>query len=145
MHARLVEKLGDGPAADLLTAQIALETGGGRGSYNYNVGNIKALDQPGVNYQVLKTWELENGRRVDRREPFMSYDSLDAGLDHYIRFLDQRGLLDAADTGDVDAFNRALKAAGYYTADETKYGNILRRRLTEVREQLGVGSPRASL
>lgn len=131
VHAKLTEMLGDGPAADLLTAQIGLETGGGRGSFNYNVGNIKALDREGVKYQSLKTWELENGKRVDRREPFVSYDSLDEGLLDYVRFLDKRGLLDAADSGDVDAFNAALKKSGYYTADQTKYGNIMKRRLAE--------------
>lgn len=131
VRAKLREKLGDGPAADLLAAQIGLETGGGRGSFNYNVGNIKALDQPGVRYQSLKTWEMEDGKRVDRREPFVSYDSLDEGLDDYVRFLDKRGLLEAADTGDVDVFNAALKKAGYYTADQKKYGEIMKRRLKE--------------
>lgn len=129
VRAKLREKLGDGPAADLLAAQIGLETADGKGSYGYNVGNIKATDQEGVKYQSLKTWEVENGKRVDRREPFVAHDSLDEGLDYYLRFLDKRGLLDAADSGDVDAFNRALKAKGYYTADEAKYGANMKKRL----------------
>lgn len=129
VKAKLREKLGDGPAADLLAAQIGLETADGSGSYNYNVGNIKAVDKEGVTYQSLKTWEMEGGKRVDRREPFVSYGSLDEGLDDYIRFLDKRGLLEVADTGDVDEFNRALKKAGYYTADEAKYGANMKKRL----------------
>lgn len=131
VHAKLRGMLGDGPAADLLTAQIGLETARGTGSYNYNVGNIKAVDREGVKYQQLKTWELENGKRVDRREPFVSYDSLDDGLLDYVRFLDKRGILDVADSGDVDAFNAALKKAGYYTADQEKYGRIMKQRLAE--------------
>jgi len=129
VRAKLQEKLGDGPAADLLAAQIALETADGKSAYNYNVGNIKALDKEGVKYQLLKTWEMESGKRVDRREPFVSYDSLDESLDDYLAFLDRRGLLEAADTGDVDTFNRALKSAGYYTADEGAYGRIMKKKL----------------
>ncbi len=130
VRAKLREKLGDGPAADLLAAQIGLETADGKGSYGYNVGNIKAVDKPGVKYQSLKTWEQENGKRVDRREPFVAHDSLDEGLDYYIEFLDKKGLLDAADSGDVDAFNHALKSKGYYTADESKYGANMKKRLS---------------
>lgn len=123
--------LGDGPAADLLAAQIALETADGKYSYGYNVGNMKASDREGVKYQTLKTWELVDGKRVDMREPFLAHDSLEEGLLAYVQYLDRKGLLDAADSGDVDQFNRALKAAGYYTAEESKYGAILKRKLAD--------------
>lgn len=123
------ELLGDGPAADLLAAQIALETADGKYSYGYNVGNMKASDKEGVKYQTLKTWELVDGQRKDMREPFLAHDSLEEGLLAYVQYLDRKGLLDAADTGDVDQFNRALKKAGYYTAEESKYGAILKRKL----------------
>lgn len=125
--------LGDGPAADFLTAQIALETADGKYSYGYNVGNMKAANRPGVKYQTLKTWELVNGERKDMREPFLAHDTLDDGLQAYVEYLDRKGLLDAADSGDVDTFNRALKAAGYYTAEESKYGAILKRKLEGLR------------
>jgi flagellum-specific peptidoglycan hydrolase FlgJ len=121
--------LGDGPAADFLAAQIALETADGKYSYGYNVGNMKASDRAGVKYQTLKTWELVDGQRKDMREPFLAHDSLEEGLLAYVQYLDRKGLLDAADTGDVDQFNRALKKAGYYTAEESKYGAILKRKL----------------
>lgn len=129
VRSKLREMLGDGPAADLLAAQIALETADGKYSYGYNVGNMKASNKAGVKYQTLKTWEMENGKRVDMREPFLAHDSLEEGLLTYVQYLDRKGLLDAADSGDIDAYNRALKAANYYTADETKYGNILKRKL----------------
>jgi flagellum-specific peptidoglycan hydrolase FlgJ len=121
--------LGDGPAADLLAAQIALETADGRYSYGYNVGNMKASNKAGVKYQTLKTWEVENGVRKDMREPFLAHDSLDEGLLAYVQYLDRKGLLDAADSGDLATYNRALKAAGYYTADEAQYGRNMQKRL----------------
>ncbi len=133
VHTKLREMLGDGPAADFLTAQIALETADGKHSYGYNLGNMKASDKPGVRYQLLDTWELENGKKVDRREPFLAHDSLEEGIQTYVEYLDRKGLLDAADSGDPDVFNRALKAAGYYTADESKYGAILKRKLAALR------------
>lgn len=129
VHGKLRTMLGDGPAADLLTAQIGLETGDGKYSYGYNVGNMKASDTPGVKYQTLKTWEMENGKRVDMHEPFLAHDTLDEGLQAYVAYLDRKGLLDAADSGDVDAYNHALKQAGYYTADEAAYGRNLKKRL----------------
>lgn len=129
VRTKLREKLGDGPAADLLAAQIALETGDGKYSYSYNLGNMKAPDREGTKYQLLDTWEVEGGKRVDRREPFLAYDSLDEGLDAYIEYLDRKGALDVADQGDVDAYNRQLKSFGYYTADEGQYGENLKKRL----------------
>lgn len=129
VRLKLRERLGDGPAADLLAAQIALETADGKHSYSYNLGNRKASNKEGAKYQLLDTWEMENGKRVDLREPFIAHESLEEGLDEQIAYLDRKGLLDVADTGDVDAFNRALKAAGYYTADEAAYGRNMKKRL----------------
>lgn len=106
-----------------------METADGKYSYGYNVGNMKASDREGVKYQTLKTWELVDGKRVDMREPFLAHDTLDEGLLAYVQYLDRKGLLDAADSGDLDTFNRALKQAGYYTAEESKYGAILKRKL----------------
>lgn len=133
VRTKLQGLLGAGPAADLLTAQIALETGDGKWSYSYNVGNMKAQDKPGVKYQSLKTWELENGKRVDRREPFLAHDTLDEGLQTYVEYLDRKGILDVADQGDLEAYNAALKKAGYYTAEQAKYGAILNRKLAAIR------------
>jgi flagellum-specific peptidoglycan hydrolase FlgJ len=129
VRGRLRTMLGDGPAADLLAAQIALETADGKHSYSYNVGNMKAQDKEGVKYQSLKTWEVEGGKRVDRREPFLAHDTLDEGLLEYVSYLDRKGLLDAADSGDVTTFNEALKKAGYYTADKGQYERNMRKRL----------------
>jgi flagellum-specific peptidoglycan hydrolase FlgJ len=129
VRGKLREMMGDPGVADLLAAQIALETGDGSGSYSYNVGNMKAADKEGVKYQSLKTWEVENGKRVDRREPFLAFESLEEGLTAYVSYLDRKGLLDAADSGDVRTFNEALKKAGYYTADKDQYERNMRKRL----------------
>ncbi len=129
VHSKLQERLGAGPAADLLAAQIGLETADGKYSYGYNVGNMKAADRAGEKYQLLDTWEVENGKRVDRREPFLAHGSLDEGLDAYIAYLDRKGLLDVADQGDLATYNAALKKAGYYTADEAQYGRNMQKRL----------------
>lgn len=128
VRQKLRDRLGDGPAADILASQIALETGDGHGAYGYNIGNRKASDRPGEKYQMLDTWEVENGRRVDRREPFTAHATLDEGLDEYIAYLDRKGLLDVADAGDLDQYNAALKKAGYYTADEAQYGKNMHKR-----------------
>jgi flagellum-specific peptidoglycan hydrolase FlgJ len=121
--------LGDGPEADLLTAQIALETAGGKSSYGYNLGNMKPRDAAGEKYQILTTHEGGKGNSVQLNEPFLAFDSLEDGLRAYVEYQDRKGHLDAAATGDVAAFNRSLKSKGYYTADEEDYLRLLQSRL----------------
>lgn len=133
VHARLQDMLGPGPEADFLTAQIALETGNGRWSYNYNVGNMKPRDREDEKYQILTTWENVNGKRVDMNEPFLAHATLEDGLRAYVEYQDRKGHLDAAASGDLAAFNRSLKSKGYYTADEAKYLKILQNRLDAIR------------
>lgn len=110
-----------------------LETGGGKYSYGYNLGNMKPAEQYDGKYQILKTWEVENGKRVDMREPFYAYDSLADGVQAYLEYQDRKGHLDAADSGDLGAFNRSLKSKGYYTADEAQYLKNLETRLRAIR------------
>lgn len=133
VRAEFERQLGPGPAADFFTAQVALETGNGKGSYGYNIGNMKPSEAHEGKYQLLKTWELEGGKRVDRREPFYAYDSLEEGIQAYLEYQDRKGHLDAADSGDLATFNRSLKSKGYYTAEEPKYLKILEDRLKAVR------------
>lgn len=116
-----------------------LETGGGRGSYGYNLGNMKPSEKHTGKYQLLKTYEVVDGKRVDMREPFYAYDSLAEGVQAYLEYQDRKGHLDAADSGDLQTFNRSLKSKGYYTEDEAKYLKALERRLREVRGASGRG------
>jgi flagellum-specific peptidoglycan hydrolase FlgJ len=134
IHEEFRRALGDGPAADFFTAQVMLETGGGRGAYGYNLGNMKPSDKHQGKYQILKTWEeTPEGARVDMREPFYAYDSLAEGVQAYLEYQDRKGHLDAADSGDLREFNRSLKSKGYYTAKEDAYLRNLERRLRAVR------------
>lgn len=133
IHAEFERQLGPGPAADFFTAQVMLETGGGKYSYGYNLGNMKPSEKHTGKYQLLKTWELVDGRRVDMREPFYAYDSLGEGVQAYLEYQDRKGHLDAADSGDLATFNRSLKSKGYYTAEEDKYLKILQNRLAAIR------------
>lgn len=110
-----------------------LETGGGKYSYGYNLGNMKPSEKHTGKYQLLKTWELVDGKRVDMREPFYAYDSLGEGVQAYLEYQDRHGHLDAADSGDLATFNRSLKSRGYYTAEEDKYLKILQNRLAAIR------------
>lgn len=118
-----------------------LETGGGRGSYGYNLGNMKPSEKHTGKYQLLKTYEVVDGKRVDMREPFYAYDSLAEGVQAYLEYQDRKGHLDAADSGDLGTFNRSLKSKGYYTEDEGKYMKALERRLREVRGAAGGEEP----
>jgi hypothetical protein len=56
---------------------------------------------------------------------FRAFMDLDAGVIDYLRFLSQRARYQAAwaaaASGDPTAFVHALKASGYFTADETPY------------------------
>lgn len=133
IHDEFVRALGPGPAADFFTAQVMLETGGGKYSYQYNLGNMKPSEAHTGKYQLLKTYEVEDGKHVDRREPFYAYDSLADGVQAYLEYQDRKGHLDAADSGDLATFNRSLKSKGYYTEDEQKYLNHLRTRLKAIR------------
>lgn len=135
IHAEFEDALGPGPAADFFTAQVMLETGGGRGSYGFNLGNMKPSEKHAGKYQILKTWEQVDGRRVDMREPFYAYNSLAEGVQAYLEYQDRQGHLDAADSGDLTKFNRSLKSKGYYTAPEDAYQRNLERRLGDLKKK----------
>ena len=129
----MVEQLGPGPAADFFTAQVMLETGNGRSLYGNNIGNMKPPSKYEGKYQLLKTHEYIDGKRVNMREPFYAYDTLEEGVQAYLAYQDRHGHLDAADSGDIEAFNRSLKSKGYYTAPEDAYLRTLRSRLAQIR------------
>lgn len=121
-----------GPAPDrtldLLTAQSSLETGNGQRMYNFNFGGIKGRSSDG-DTTCARTHEWEDGRRVETRAFFRSYDSLDEGAVDYLSLLQRRygDALDAAGRGDPDGFVHALKRHGYFTGPELGYLNTVRR------------------
>jgi len=81
------ETLGD-PYPQLTAAQWALESSWGkRMSGNNNpFGQKGRVGEDDVTFRM--TWEIIDGERVEREEPFMNYPSLyDAMLDRYNRWI----------------------------------------------------------
>jgi hypothetical protein len=112
---------------DVLSAQVSLETAGGRSMYNFNFGGIKGAGPSGLTAEC-NTHELLGGHDVTLKQGFRAYSSLADGAHDYIavlrgRFPQAFGL---AVAGNVDGFAHALKQAHYYTADEGEYAKGLR-------------------
>ena len=114
----------------VLVAQSALETGRWRSVHCWNFGNVKA----GPDYEWLYTQfrcnEVINGKAVwfDPPHPqcnFRAFTSIDSGALDHIRFLSSSkryaSAWEAARKGDPAEFVHALKASGYFTADEGPY------------------------
>jgi hypothetical protein len=112
------------PALAVLWAQFALETGRGKSCFNFNLGNIKRVDGDGRDFVMLRTFEYVNGKRIDIDDSFRAFDSLDDGALDYLRFLCRPAYAEpwtCVVQGDADAFARALKRKGYYTAPVEEY------------------------
>lgn len=129
--ARASQQLTGQPASPalltVLTAHASLETGNGRGMYNYNFGGIKGTGPSGLT-ATAATHEVVNGQSVPTRAGFRAYTSLDEGAQDYVSLLHRRypGAMDAASRGDIDGFSHALRQGGYYSATELSYTNDLR-------------------
>ena len=114
----------------ILLAQSALESGRWKSLHCLNFTNIKASETYEGYYCLYRCNEIINGR-VEWFDPphpqcrFRAYQSIhDAALD-YLRFLHDRKRYQAswaqAIAGDPVAFVAALKAAGFFTANEGPY------------------------
>jgi hypothetical protein len=94
-------------AAPMLLAQSAFETGGwANGFWNYNLGNITTTSSD--TYQVLPGDSSHLLYKV--------YSSLDEGAADYVSYLNRRGLVAIAATGDLGAYVARLKQVGYASA-----------------------------
>lgn len=116
-------------ALSVLWAQWALETARGRACYAWNLGNIKAVPGDGRPYCVLHTFEFIDGKRVEMDDHFRAFPTLLQGALDYLRFLSRPSYAEpwaCVLRGDADAFARALKAKGYYTAPVEDYARNLR-------------------
>ena len=112
---------------DVLSAQVSLETAGGRSMYNFNFAGIKGAGPTGLTAEY-NTHEVVGGHEITMKQGFRAYSSLSEGAHDYIsvlrgRFPQAFGL---AVAGNVDGFAHALKQAHYYTADEGQYAKGLR-------------------
>lgn len=120
-------------AAGVLWAQYMIETGGAA-CWSWNIGNVKVTQgqvDAGVDWFDLPgTWEILGGKRVvlqpgDPGRRFRAYASLDDAMTEHLRFLRNKRYKPAwpaVEAGDVMAFARMLKAAGYFTASADDYG-----------------------
>jgi flagellum-specific peptidoglycan hydrolase FlgJ len=111
---------------DILTAQSCLETASGTKMLNYNFAGIKGHGPTGM-MATYGTFEIIDGKRVDIKDGFRAYGSLNEGADDYVALLRKRfpAAIAAAERGDVDGFAHGLKQAGYYTAAESDYAKAL--------------------
>jgi flagellar protein FlgJ len=113
-----------GVAPEVLTAQAALETGWGRaqprhadGSSSHNLFGIKAgAGWTGEVVQALTT-EVEQGRSVQRREPFRSYADPAQSFQDLARLVSGSPRYQAAlgSGADAHAYGQALQRGGYAT------------------------------
>lgn len=114
----------------LLTAQSALETGRWKSIHCFNLGNIKASESYEGYYCLFRCNEVINGK-VEWFDPphpqcrFRAFKSLEDGAKDHLQFLAGRTRYATSWSmllrGDPEGFVRALKAAGYFTANEQSY------------------------
>lgn len=115
-------------AIKLLFAMWDLETGGGKGFWNYNFGNMT----PGATeahytdgYIILNTSEGPM--------KFASYPNAENGAEDWIRYFSRKGwepVIAALMAGNVEEFSHLLKIRGYYgNGAESTYTAGLKNRL----------------
>ncbi|MEC9408169.1 MAG: glucosaminidase domain-containing protein [Pseudomonadota bacterium] len=127
---RAASKLGVDPR--FVMAQAALETGWGQsvpvdaqGQSSHNLFGIKAH---GAEQTVeVRTHEYIGGHRIDMTDSFRAYDSYEASVEDYVRFLQsQPRYADAlAQAGDGERYAEGLQQAGYAT--DPRYADKLKR------------------
>lgn len=127
---RAASKLGVDPR--FVMAQAALETGWGQsvpvdaqGRSSHNLFGIKAH---GAEQTVeVRTHEYIGGHRIDLTDSFRAYDSYEASVEDYVRFLQsQPRYADAlAQAGDGERYAEGLQQAGYAT--DPRYAEKLKR------------------
>jgi len=119
----------------VLYSQWGVETGEGQSCWNFNLGNIKAIDDPNktIEYCALTgVWEIINGTRVvlDPENPgawFRSFENIEEGAFFYLEKLTNRfkSAWSAVESGNPAAFAHLLKLAYYYTASEADYVKLM--------------------
>jgi flagellum-specific peptidoglycan hydrolase FlgJ len=142
-----------GRAADpgtitLLTAHWAHETDRGRAMLNFNFGGIKGKGPEGLQTSYV-THEGSGSSRARQVDTFRAYSSAESGARDYLELLGRRypQALAAAEAGEPAAFVRALKAGGYFTADEQSYQRSIAALNAQARagglNEIGVAAPDA--
>jgi phenylpyruvate tautomerase PptA (4-oxalocrotonate tautomerase family) len=122
----------------VIFSQFGLETGLGKNCYNYNLGNIKARDIPGMDIKFMAltgVWEIINGIRVELKaqDPgswFRAFDTLEDGIKYHMKFLNNsryNSCWESLEAGDPAKFASVLRKCGYYTAPESDYVKGMQR------------------
>lgn len=121
--------MGRGPSDEtvlLLAAHWAHETSGGRFMYNYNFGGIKGRGSSGLSClrEAHEGWGWRTIAGIDR---FRAYRSATEGAEDYVSLLVRRypQAIEAARSGDVLQFVKALRRVGYFTGSESAYAQSL--------------------
>lgn len=121
----------------VLYAHNYLETGGNNYFWNWNIGNIKAIDAVGkeVEYMELaNTWEIDSKGVKHIYQPphpqtwFRSFNSLEDGVLFYMNFLRNnryKVAWAAVEQGNPKLFAQLLKRQGYYTASVDSYIKLM--------------------
>lgn len=110
----------------LIMAQISLETANRNSMWNFNVGNITTNGKSTYDfYDDLTTKEqIKPGKWKKMNLKYRSYPSLTEGIKDYLRFLQGKHYAEVWKNivnPNPMAFSKALKDAGYYTANEAPY------------------------
>ena len=110
----------------LILAQNALETNHRKSMYNYNVGNITTNGKGPYNYfdDLTTSEQIKKGVWKKMNLKYRAYPSLQEGMNDYLKFISSGRYASAWEHilhPDPADYSKALKAAGYYTADEKKY------------------------
>lgn len=112
-----------GMAWQTILAQAAQETGWGQHQLpgTHNIFNIKADSSWHGPSQTFSVWEIENGQKVWKDQPFRVYGSYEEALRDRVEFLRdspryaKAGLFDEGTKGNLEKEAVALQRAGYAT------------------------------
>ena len=131
----------------VLLAHSALETGHWKvGLHNWNFGNIRAYPdklKDGEYFTMFRCGEILLGKEVffeppDPNSAFRAFLSREDGIRHHLSFLQKTRYVKAWKevlNGNPGAYAHALRAGGYYTANEKLYTNTLVKLFNEFIKQ----------
>jgi len=115
----------------LIMAQNSLETGHRKNMWNFNVGNITTDGKGSYNFfdDLTTDEQISPGHWQKANLKYRAYPTLEAGVLDYLLFLSKNKRYGKAWEHIVnpnpEEYSKALKSAGYYTADEKPYTKSL--------------------
>lgn len=115
----------------MVLAQNALETGHRKSMWNFNIGNLTTNGKGMYDfYDDLATSEqIQPGIWKKMNLKYRAYPTLKEGVKDYLKFIGENKKYASAWkhilNPDPIAFSKALKSAGYYTANEKPYTKTL--------------------